>query len=106
MGRAGVREYGELADGERGALLNNVAAALMDTSMMRQVVDGDLEKRKNLGEELRCLQRRLKQCAPPPCPSLWVCLMWAPACVILPRNCCLHPSEHDNLRCRISIHLV
>ena len=64
--RAGSREYAELSSAERGAVLNNVAAALMDTSMMRQVVDGDLEKRKALGEELRSLQRRLKQCPPPP----------------------------------------
>lgn len=99
VGRAGSREYWELSDVERGALLNNVAAALMDTSMMRQVVDGDLEKRKNLGEELRSLQRRLKQCAPPPpCPSVCAPLIRAAPCVVLPQNCYLHPREHQTLR--------
>ncbi len=45
MGRrvAGVRG---LSSAERGAVLNNAAAAVMDTSMMRQVVNGDVEKRK------------------------------------------------------------
>lgn len=35
--RAGNVEYGDLTDQQRAAVLNNLAAGLMDTSMMRQV---------------------------------------------------------------------
>lgn len=46
-----------------------VARVIINGGMTVQVVDGDLDKRKSLSEELRNLQRRLKQCAPaaPPC---------------------------------------
>ncbi len=76
-------------------MLNNVAAALMDTSMMRQVVDGDVERRKALGEDLRSLQRRLKQCGAPlphrPAYCLRPCLTLA--AFQQPIRCCVpcHP---------------
>lgn len=60
--RAGQIDYEELSPDQRGAVLQALECAMLDTSFMRLTVADTLDSRREATQELNALRTRLRKC--------------------------------------------